>query len=66
MFHSNNNVGCSVGIFVKRPVQGEKTKDIIPGPPAQVDYVENFNAIDRNNRDSLDYSTTKWMIRYYI
>ena len=37
MFLSNNNVGRSVGIFVKRHVQGKKTKDIIPGPCAQAD-----------------------------
>jgi hypothetical protein len=38
MFLSNNIVGHSVGIFVKRCVQGKKTKDIIPGPRAQAKF----------------------------
>jgi hypothetical protein len=66
MFLSNNNVGCSVGFFMKRRVRGKKTNDIIPGPRAQTDNVQNFNAVDRNDRDSADYSMTIWMNCYYI
>ena len=66
MFLSNNNVGRSVGLFVKRRVQGKKTKDTIPGPRAQADYVQNFNAVDRNDCDSVDYSAPIWKNCYYI
>ncbi len=66
MFLSNNNVGCSVGLFVKRRVQGKKTKDTIPGPRAQEDYVQIFNAVDRNDHDSVDYSATIRKNCYYI
>jgi hypothetical protein len=43
---------------VSRQVKGEKRPDKIPGPRVQSDYVENFNAIDRNDQDSANYSTT--------
>ncbi len=65
-FLSNNNVGRSVGLFMKRRVLGKKTKNIIPGPRAQADYVENFKAVDRNNRNSQDYCTSICKNCYYI
>jgi hypothetical protein len=51
---------------VSRRVKGKKHPDKVPGPHVQADYVENFNAIDRNDRDSADYSTTICTNRYYI
>ncbi len=65
-FLSNNNVDRSVGIFMKGRVRGKKTKDVIPGPRSHADNVEIFNSVDRNDRDSADYSTTIWTSRYYI
>jgi hypothetical protein len=58
MFLSNNKVGRSVGLTVSRRVREKKPLETVPGPLAQADYIQNFNAIDRNNQDSADYSTT--------
>ncbi len=66
MFLSNNKVGHSVGLTVSRQVRGKKRPVTVPGPPAQADYFHNFNAVDRNDRDSADYSTTICTNRYYI
>lgn len=33
---------------------------------AQADYVKFFNAVDRNDRDSADYSTSIRTVRYYL
>ncbi len=66
MFLSNNKVGHSVGLTVSRRVRGKKCPDTIPGPRAQADYVQNFNAIDRNDQDSVDHSTTICTNGYYI
>jgi hypothetical protein len=56
----------SVGLTVNRRVRGKKRPDTIPGPCAQADYVQNFNAVDRNDRDSADYLTTICTNHYYI
>jgi hypothetical protein len=66
MFLSSNKVGCSVGHTVSRRVKGKKCPDKVPGPRVWVDYVENFNAIDRNDQDIADYSTTFCTNCYYI
>jgi hypothetical protein len=47
-------------------VRGEKCPETVPGPRAQADYVQNFNAVDRNDQDSVDYSTTIHTNCYYI
>jgi hypothetical protein len=54
MFLSNNKVGHSVGLTVSRRVRGKKCPDTIPGPRAQANYDQNFNAIDRNDQDSVN------------
>ncbi len=51
---------------VQRRVRGKCTRDTIAARRAQVDYVANYNAIDRNDRDSADYSTTLRTNRYYL
>ncbi len=57
-FLSTNKVGRSEGMSVQRRVRGKRTGDTISAPQAQADYVANYNAIDRNDWDSADYSTT--------
>jgi hypothetical protein len=57
-FLSNNKVGRSDGMTVQRRVRGKHMRDTITAPRAQADYVSNYNAIDRNDRDSANYSTT--------
>jgi DNA polymerase III epsilon subunit-like protein len=44
----------------------QRTRDTIAAPRAQADYVANYNAVDRNDRDSADYSTTICTNRYYL
>ena len=51
---------------VQRRVRGKRTRDTIAAPRAQADYVANYNAVDRNDRDSADYSTTIRTNRYYL
>jgi hypothetical protein len=66
MFLFSNKVGHSVGHTVSRRVKGKKHPDKIPGLRVHADYVENFNALDRNDRDSANYSTTICTNCYYI
>ena len=53
-FFSNNKVGRSDDLTVQRRVQGKRTRDTIVAPQAQADYVSNYNAVDRNDRDRAD------------
>ena len=66
VFLSTNRIGASEGLFVKRGRKGKRQRDTIPGPMAQLDYSTNFNAVDRNDRDSADYSTTIRTARYFL
>ena len=65
-FLHNSEVGYSDGLSVKRHVKGKKGRVEIDGPKAQAEYVKHFNAADRNDRDSVDYSTSIRTNRYYI
>ena len=65
-FLSNCDVGSSKGCSVFRHVKGKKARIEIPGPRAQAQYVTYMNAVDRNDRDSADYSTSIRTNRYYI
>ena len=65
-FVSNCTVGFSNGISVKRHVRGKRDREIIDGVRAQAEYVKYFNAVDRNDRDSADYSTSIRTNRYYL
>ena len=51
---------------MKRHSKGKVGRDIIDGPQAQADYVTYFNAVDKNERDSADYSTTIRTLCYYL
>jgi hypothetical protein len=53
-------------LTVQRRVRGKRTRDTIVAPQAQADYVANYNAVDRNDQDSADYSTTVRTNRYYL
>ena len=65
-FLSNNEVGFINGLSVKRHVKGKAMREVIEGPRAQQDYVTFFNAFDRSDRDSADWSNTIRTNRYYI
>ena len=47
-------------------MKGKKSLDKISCPRVQADYAENFNAIDRNDQDSANYSMTICTNHYYI
>ena len=69
-FLSTNEVGFSSGRTVKRHTKKREKRDTIEAPRAQQDYAKYFNAVDRNDRDSADYSTTSSTTirtnRYYL
>jgi hypothetical protein len=65
-FLSTNKVGASHGLTVKRHTKRRAQRETLAAPRAQRDYVNYFNAVDRNDRDSADYSTTIKTCRYYI
>ncbi len=58
MFLVTNRVGFSQGLTVKRHVKGKKKSETIPEPHAHADYVKSMNGVDRNDRDSRNYSTS--------
>ena len=65
-FLSSDSVGFSEGLTVKRHTGKRAERDTIDAPLAQAKYVKYFNAVDRNDRDSADYSTTIRTNRYYL
>jgi hypothetical protein len=58
-FLSSNEVGSSIGLSVLRHVKEANAS-------ARRDYAKYFNAVDRNDRDSADYSNSIRTNRYYI
>ena len=65
-FLNTNEVGFSNGLLVKRHVKGQREWEEIACPRAQRNNVTFFNAVDRSDRDSADWSTTIRTNRYYI
>ena len=65
-FLSSNRVGANNGLIVKHHKKGKDGHDTIGRPYAQVDYVAHFNGVDKNDRDSADYSTRICTIWYHI
>jgi hypothetical protein len=51
---------------VNRREKGKNTSTEIAAPRAQQDYVKYFNAVDRNDHDSADYSTSICTNHYYL
>jgi hypothetical protein len=66
MFLHTNTIGRSKDNHVRRHVRGQRDRNIIRAPLCLDTYSEWFNAVDRNDRDSADYSTTIRTNRYYI
>ena len=65
-FFSTNCVEASSGYFAKRGDKGQQGRDTISAPMAQQDYVQFYAAVDKNDRDIADWSTTIRTNRYYI
>ncbi len=51
---------------VQKRVRGKHMRDTIAAPRAQADYVANYNAVDRNDRDSVYCSSTIRTNQYYL
>ena len=66
MFLHTNTIGRTKDNHVRRHVRGQRNRNVIRAPHCQGTYVNWFNAVDRNDRDSADYSTTIRTNRYYI
>ena len=65
-FLSTNGVGASSGLTVRRHSKKKRRRETLAAPRAQRDYVRYFSAVDRNDRDSADYSTTIKTTRFYL
>ena len=65
-FLHSHKVGVSPPDTVARHVKGKRSREVFPAPQAQVEYVKYFNAVDKNDRDSADYSTSIRTNRYYL
>ena len=67
MFLHTSSVGSSRGKHtVRRGKKGKHGHDILPAPLSQLDYALNFSAVDRNDRDSADYTTSLHTNRRYL
>jgi len=63
-------VGPSVGYTVKRHVKGKSRRVELKGPRVQNDYINHFNAIDINDRNSAEHTvsvrTNRWYLRMFF
>ena len=61
------NIGSSRGKHtVRRGKSGHGGREVFPAPHSHQDYVENYAAVDRNDRDSSDWTTSMRMNRFYF
>ncbi len=69
MFIHTNQVRATYQHTVQRSVKGKRRQVTLSAPQCQHDYAENFNAVDRNDRDSADYTasirTSRWYLRLF-
>jgi hypothetical protein len=66
MFVHTTDIGASSGHFVRRSIRGVHGRTTLKAPLAQQNYAENLNAVDRNDRDSSDYTTSIRTNRWYL
>ena len=66
MFLHTKLVGPSQKYQVKRHVKGKIKRVDLAAPSIQKEYTENFNAVDRNDRDSSDYTCSVRSHRWYL
>ena len=65
-FLSSEEIGASVGLSVKRSSKKKKRRATIAAPRVQKSYSKKFSAVDKNDRDGADWSTTFRSVRYYL
>ena len=66
VFLHSNGIGRTKDNYVRRHSKEKRTRDILTAPNAQKNYANNYNGVDRNDRDSADWSTTIRTTRYYL
>jgi hypothetical protein len=68
----NRLVSCTHTCWAKRwwvdetRYQNKKRRLVINCPPVQKNYAKNMNGVDRNDRDSADYTTSIRINRWYL
>ena len=65
-FLHTSEIGASQGHFVRRSGKGQLGRSQFKAPNAQKSYSKYFNAVDRNDRDSADYTTSLRTNRWYL
>ena len=65
-FLHTTEIGASSGHFVQRSGRGQQGRSTFAAPNSQRDYARHFNAVDRNDRDSADYTTSLRTNRWYL
>ena len=65
-FLHTNNIGPSSGHSVNHSSRGQRGRSTFKAPNAQKDYAKHFNAVDQNDRDSADYTTSLKTHRWYL
>jgi hypothetical protein len=69
-FRLSGKVVKQKGNTTKRYVKGQRVRKDISCPQVQQDYAMYFNGVDRNDRDSADFTTSlktnRWYMRYYF
>eukprot|EP00956_Cyclotella_meneghiniana_P016026 scaffold25077_cov48-Cyclotella_meneghiniana.AAC.2 len=65
-FLHTTDIGASSGHFVQRSGRGQQGRATFAAPNAQRDYARHFNVVDRNDRDSADYTTSLRTNRWYL
>jgi hypothetical protein len=66
MFLHTTDVGASEGHTVNRSTKGVHECSVLKAPRAQLNYAKHFNAIDYNDRNSADYTTSIRTNRWYL
>ena len=66
MFVHTHKIGRSDDVKVKRYVKGKKGRIELQGTESQKDYSVYFNAVDKNDRDSAENSTSLRTSRWYL
>ena len=67
MFIHTTNIGSSHRkLTVRRSKSGHGGREVFPVPFSQLDYAENYAAVNRNNSDSSDWTTSMRTNRFYF
>jgi hypothetical protein len=69
-FRLSGKVVDQTGNTTKRHVRGQRMRQDISCPQVQQEYAKYYSGVDRNDRDSADYTTSlkthRWYMRYYF